>query len=243
MTRPPMILQLSFHAMLAWLAKAIKADDDIGEALPDEETMNSDSNDVDSNLDCVDTSDDDDANNDDYNVTIGNEGLVLVNVMTDYLNRGRALRHLCIWDYCTQVSKYKLNKKEQKEFDKTKAIPGKRNTTTFKYYLFEDDHPQSESYWQRQRLKGSFPVPCLSKLPPSSKSDQLRFQKCILLLFKPFVSFDDLYNGISWSDTYDEFLVDTDKQKYILNIEELHKGIEDDLESNERPRRQHDNCG
>ena len=78
MTRPPMILQLSFHAMLAWLAKAIKADDDIGEALPDEETMNSDSNDVDSNLDCVDTSDDDDANNDDYNVTIGNEGLVLV---------------------------------------------------------------------------------------------------------------------------------------------------------------------
>ena len=64
--------------MLAWLAKAIKADDDIGEALPDEETMNSDSNDVDSNLDCVDTSDDDDANNDDYNVTIGNEGLVLV---------------------------------------------------------------------------------------------------------------------------------------------------------------------
>ena len=52
-------------------------------------------------------------------------------------------------------------------------------------------------------------------------------------MFKPFVSFDDLYNGIRWNDTYDEFLVDTDKQKYILNIEELHKGIEDNLESNE----------
>ncbi len=49
----------------------------------------------------------------------------------------------------------------------------------------------------------------------------------MLLLFKPFASFEELYNGISWNETYSQFLEVTDKKQYIENIEELHKGIEE----------------
>ena len=55
----------------------------------------------------------------------------------------------------------------------------------------------------------------------------------MLLLFKPFASFEQLYNGISWNGTYSQFLEVTDKKQYIENIEELHKGIEAREQSDE----------
>ena len=93
---------------------------------------------------------------------------------------------------------------------------------------FDDAHPQSETHCQKESLKGALPVPTLSMLPPTKSKNELKFQKCILLLFKPFSTFQELYNGIDWSDTYSDFLQVTDKTRYIENIEELHKGIDHD---------------
>ena len=98
------------------------------------------------------------------------------------------------------------------------------------------EHPQSRTHWQKVRRSSSSVVPSLSKLPPSINTNKLRFQKCILLLFKPFKSFDELYNGISWDETYKEFMEVTDYTQYIENIQEIHQGIEekdDDDENNE----------
>ena len=64
-------------------------------------------------------------------------------------------------------------------------------------------------------------VPTLSKLPPSITHNKERHQKCILLLFKPFTCFQELYSSINWDETYSEFLETTDHMQYIENIEEL----------------------
>ena len=71
-------------------------------------------------------------------------------------------------------------------------------------------------------------IPTLSKLPPSNRSNQVRYQKCILLLFKPFNSFEELYDGTSWNDTYLKFLRVTENEQYIENIQELLMNMEDD---------------
>ena len=83
------------------------------------------------------------------------------------------------------------------------------------------------------KIKGSALVPTLSKLPPSSNKTKLRYQQCILLLFKQFSCFEELYNGISWEETYSQFLSITDHAQYVENIDELHKGIEDKEISND----------
>ena len=45
-----------------------------------------------------------------YNVSVGNDGVIFTNQMTDYLNGGEALQYLCLWDSCANVAKYKLSK-------------------------------------------------------------------------------------------------------------------------------------
>ena len=65
-------------------------------------------------------------------------------------------------------------------------------------YNFPEEHPQSATHLQRIRTE---PVtPSLSFFPPSENYDEERFQMTMLVLFKPFTCFTDLYNGISWND-------------------------------------------
>ena len=68
---------------------------------------------------------------------------------------------------------------KEKYFKRGKYAKGR---TPNKRYLFSDDHPQSETHWQVLRKEGL--VPSLSKLPPSSKNNKEKFQKCILSLVK-----------------------------------------------------------
>ena len=244
---------LNLHAALGWLFNAIKEYDDIDEALteniddnPDNTSVDNDSDDDDNDdddndddNDNDDSSDDDDDDDDDngevsHTVSTGNEGLCFTNQMIDYLNRGDTLKHMCLWDYCAKVYKCKLSKEDLKKFDESKKHPERETSNqTFKMHKYFKDHPQSETHGQRERIKGSFPIPTLTKLPPSSKEDRLKFQKCMLLLFKPYTNFEELYNGISWNETYLQFLEITDKKEYIDNIEELHKGIEGKDENDE----------
>ena len=174
--------------------------------------------------------DDDDENNDDntsYTLSTGNDGLVLTNEITDYLNRGEFLKHMCLWKYRSKVYKKKFSEEElKKHLEKS----GKKKTgrECEEVYRFATNHPQSETHWQRVRIKGSAMVPTLSKIPPSSKSNELLYQKCILLLFKPFTSFEELYNGISWDETYSDFLKVTENEQYIENMQELLMIMEDD---------------
>ena len=75
----------------------------------------------------------------------------------------------------------------------------------------------------------------MSKLPSSSNNNKEKFQKCILLLFKPFHVLADLYNGYSWDESYQA----TDfgeNSRYIENIEEMHLGLqerEDDCDNDD----------
>ena len=89
-----------------WLFNAIKEYDDIGEALTEVDNDNDNvNNPVDSvNSDMNNDNDDDDEQDDDsnnednedtYSVSKGNNGLVFVNQMTDYLHRGDTLKHMC----------------------------------------------------------------------------------------------------------------------------------------------------
>ena len=153
--------------------------------------------------------------------------------MTDYLNRGDALNHMCFWEYRARVYKVKFTDAEFKK--QMKKGDSKKSTTREceQVHPFSSSHPQSETHWQKVRIKGSAMDPTLSKLPPSSNKNKLKYQQCILLLFKPFTSFDELYNGISWDETYLQFLTVTEHTQYIENIDELHKGIEEKQENNE----------
>ena len=61
------------------------------------------------------------------------------------------------------------------------------------------------------------------------------FYKIMLILFRPFSNFSDLYNGISWESSFlnGDF---KDNAVFLRNIEEMHLGIK------EREHR-HDNEG
>ena len=61
----------------------------------------------------------------------------------------------------------------------------------------------------------------------------------MLLLFKPFRVFNDLFNGISWTDSYETANFASPYTEYIDNIQEMHIGIQerednrDDEDNNE----------
>ena len=105
---------------------------------------------------------------------------------------------------------------------------------------FSDNHPQSKTHWQV--VRADHVVPSLSMLPPSSTNNKEKFQKCMLLLFKPFNCLSDLFNGTSWDESYET----TEFSGYthcIENIEEMHIGLqerEDDRNNDENDENDHD---
>ena len=92
-------------------------------------------------------------------------------------------------------------------------------------YYFLSKHPQSQTHWQVVRKDEQKLVPALSKLPPDKNTNPLTYQKCILLLFKPFNSYADLFNGISWNESYQTTNFASPYTEYIDNIQEMHKGL------------------
>ena len=230
---------LDLHSALAWLAKEIKSRDDCIEENDQEtnENISMDKNSIETtaqnidqlenrNIDNDSEEDDSDDENISFRISSSNEGFVLVNQMTDYLNRGEDLKEMCLWEYRSKVYKERFTeeklKKQQKKEQNRKQ---KRERGCVQRFL--TTHPQSETHWQKIRTENSAMVPSLSKLPPSSNNNKTKFEKCMLLIFKPFTTFEDLYNGNSWDESYADFLETTNYNQYIENLEELHVGIEE----------------
>jgi hypothetical protein len=221
---------LNLHGALAWLASEIKKNDDLSEAYSfDDSTKKTDKSDKPTKpgvTDDIDDDDDDDEDQNTYTVSTGNDGLVFVNQMTDYTCRGNALKHMCLYEYCSRVYKCKVSEEELKKHNG--KVEKKKTTARYEQrHLFTTSHPQSETHWQKVRLEGNTMVPTLSKLPPSSKDNKDTYQKCILLLFKPFTTYEELFNGISWNETYNNLLEVTEHKQYIDNIQEMHIGIDE----------------
>ena len=224
---------LNLHGALSWLRSEMKKYDDLSEAFSFDENVDKPGSkkNIKPKPDSTNDDDEDDESDDDedqnsYTVSTGNEGLVFVNQMDDYVCRGEALKDLCLYEYCSRVYKSKVSEEELKKH--TEKIDKKKTTTRYEQrHLFIPNHPQSETHWQKVRCAGNIMVPALSKLPPSSKENKDTYQKCMLLLFKPFANFEELFNGISWNETYDNFLQVTEHKQYIENIEEMHIGLEE----------------
>ena len=225
---------LNLHSALIWLANAIKEYDSID----DDDLTN-----VDNGHNVVDLpnsanehdNDDDDDNEDEnatYTLTTGNDGLVLIDQMTDYINRGQALKNMCFWEYRSKVYKKKFTEEELKKREQ-KADAKKSGRECEQTHPFTSNHPQSETHWQRVRIKRGAMIPTLSLIPPSSDTNQLKFQKCMLLLFKPFSTFQELYNGISWDDTYSEFLETEENKRYVENMDDFLNNMDEAFEEND----------
>ena len=53
-----------------------------------------------------------------YSVSTGNQGLVMINQMTDYVNRGEGLSHMCLYEYPGKVYKVKLKEDDIEKMKK-----------------------------------------------------------------------------------------------------------------------------
>ena len=198
--------------------------------------------------------DNEEENNDiNYTISTGNTGLVVVNNMIDYINRGDELSNMCLYEYTEKVYKKKFTDDDVKENEKVlkKIADEKNNANKKRYnfnakkksgtkarpkYYFKPEHPQSETHWQVVRKDENKLVPALSKLPPNKNTDKLQHQKCMLLLFKPFRSYNDqdnqpIYNGNSWDETYETACFSPPYCDYSENIQEMHIGLQEREES------------
>ena len=242
--------RINLHTLLAWCTgETKKYDANLNDAIPLTEA----DNDVDNDDDHIDTNnqDEDDDNDDDddgddntnmYSISTGNAGLVVVNQMTDYINRGEELSDMCFYEYSEKVYKVKIqagdiekNNKLLKEIADEKANKKKfnfskkrkRDKRSRPKYFFSSEHPQSQTHWQNVRRDEQKLVPALSTLPPNKNTNELKYQKCMLLLFKPFRVFTDLFNGISWTESYETANFVSPYTEYIENIQEMHIGIQE----------------
>ena len=124
---------------------------------------------------------------------------------------------MCTKKTLTDDEKRKLCNQDFKQTRKAGRKPQPR-------YLFANTRPQSETHVQVLRAEPV--IPSVSLLPPNGNSNKERFQICMLVLFKPFVDFQDLYNGISWEDSFENTDFGEHLQ-YIRNVQEMHLGLQE----------------
>ena len=74
-------------------------------------------------------------------------------------------------------------------------------------------------------------IPALSRMPKNPATNKEQFQQQMLLLFKPFTCYEDLYDGISWDTSYESFYNVTEFVKYVDNVSEMHKGLDEKEEN------------
>ena len=223
--------QLNLHSALCWLAAEIKKFENNNDNTNDDQVDNDASKDDEIAVDDDENeSDDEESKNETnmhYSIHLGNEGYILVNQMIDYIHRGKELWPMCLYEYCSKVYKTKITddekRKKAKRMDKN---PQNLGRTVQPRHSFTDEHPQSETHWQVVRTEGYELVPSLTMLPKSIESDKEKFQKCMLLLFKPFTCLTDVFDGTSWDDSYENTDF-ADYTHYIDNIQEMHIGLQE----------------
>ena len=205
--------RLNLHAAMSWLA---------------EENHKYDCIDIIDNDDGDEYYQQNDKDDDDpgYVIEHGNAGLILINQLVDYLNRGDGLLEMALYEYCSKIYKVKLTAEEERKIRKFEdpSQSQKVGRKLQQRFPFSNNHPQSETHVQRIRTEPV--IPSLSFFPPSENHDKERFYRSLLALFKPFTEFQDLFNGISWEDSFHNTNFG-DNSKYIINIKEMHQGIQE----------------
>ena len=200
--------RLNLHSGLAWIKEEMKNYDALDEDILTDVIENNETDETSSS----------------YSINHGNNGLVLVNQMIDYVNRGDGLQTMSLYEYSSKVYKTVLSESECKKMSTNKQATKRRGRKPQPRHLFASSHPQSETHIQVIRTEPL--VPSLSLLPPREESNTEKFHICMLLLFKPFSKFTEIYNGISWDDSYSN--ADFGKcSKFIDNITEMHKGLKE----------------
>ncbi len=148
-----------------------------------------------------------------------NTGLILLNDISDYIFRGSELKHLSLYKYTMCIEKI-ANKFDCTETGGT-HLGRKRNDR----HRFDEQHPQKESHIQRKRSKQL--LPRLTWFPPSESGNKALFSKCMLLLFKPFTTKEELKSSTkTWEDELQDYVFDDEHTAYIENIREMHIGLE-----------------
>merc|ERR1711989_316036 len=107
---------------------------------------------------------------------------------------------MCLYEYCSKVFKTKFTDEEKEKYFKEleridyeeenpnrKRKPGPKPQ---KKYFFSEEHPQSETHWQKLRTAPL--IPALSKLPSNPNTSKEKFQKYRLLVLKPLRSVSEL---------------------------------------------------
>ena len=92
---------------------------DDGTFTTDDRTNENDNSANRANSSNVDDDDDDEDDDEDmstsYTLTTGNDGLILIDQMTDYINRGQGLKYMSLWEYRSKVYKKKFSAQELKK--------------------------------------------------------------------------------------------------------------------------------
>ncbi|RHZ84007.1 hypothetical protein Glove_86g42 [Diversispora epigaea] len=164
----------------------------------------------------------------------------------DYMYRGEQLKNICFYDYVSTVHKIKINDKELDKINGQKNREGR--ATRVDRFLFsggekkydetcEHDviHPQHSTHMQIHWYHENERIPVLYGRGVPRKDDLKeaeRYGLCVLLLFKPWTTADDLmteYN--SWREACEAFLQNPDLSTWlrfvINNIELLHRCAEE----------------
>ena len=112
---------------------------------------------------------------------------------------------MSLYEYSANIYKTPFTDEEKEKYfneleriDYEEKNPGRKRKPgpkPQKKYFFSDEHPQSETHWQKLRTAPL--IPALSKLPSNPNTSKEKYQKCMLLFFKPFCCFTDLYDGIN----------------------------------------------
>ncbi len=156
-----------------------------------------------------------------FKIETGNDGMIMLNETCDYLNRGKHLKSLSLYQYVANIEKVTLKSEEKLK----KCTPGssQKGRPANERFLFDDNHPQSKTHIQRMRTTPL--IPRLTYLPPSPQSDVEKHSKCMLLLFKPFTSFSELLPIDTWENSFLKCNIEKHHSQHILNLQEMHKGI------------------
>lgn len=166
----------------------------------------------------------------------GDGKIVEVNQRLDYIHRGDALAHLCLYDYVANIeklTKYSENKR-------LKHCSTNRGRVANQRFQFSDSHPQAKSHLQRYRSVPIVPMPSL--FPTSCENKPEKFYKMMLILFKPFTCLDDLQPaGKTWEQYFRETNFSDEYVRFIKHIEEMYAGMSERKLSNQERKQDKEN--
>ena len=75
--------------------------------------------------------------------------------MVDYINRGEKLFHMSLYEYCATIYKTKLNDEEKKKLLQSNSGVETRKSghKPQPRYLFNESHPQSETFKSLDQIR------------------------------------------------------------------------------------------